>query len=348
MSLETIFDNIDAANASSEAADKAALAAGTLNTDFGAAEASGIYFIPEGDKRLNDKLNYNLAFIMANAGGSSSNFRIIDSHDSPQIKDFLFIDTSKRVSQVDVINSITVAQDYTYSVTLNSSTASYTSGIKQVDILDSFTSVDNTLYRVTLDGVDADYTTGAGETVDQITAGLKSAIDSLGNSVTVVDNSTSITVTANIRGTAFTLTESSADFNAANSVPNHTDTISDIITGIKTQVDTLNKPVTITSDASTVIFTADVPGDAFTLSTDSNLSNSTIAQNFDGVCEITFPTNPENFSEIGIMDYTNTFGSKSPILKSPNKIMGSTSDYQLTIANKSTRFIAINNDWRIL
>jgi len=440
MGLDTIFNNIDAGNASSASADKAALAAGTLNADFGAAEESGIYFIPEGDERLNDKLNYNLAFIMEIAGRKDANYKVINTHSTLEVDDFVFVDTSDRITQVDKITSVTVAQNYTYTVTLNSSTANYISGTKQVDKLNSFTAVNETLYSATLEGVNADYTSGgnvetrelnsftqvdddiyeisiddislsytsiAGDditdiindltsqinasdaavtasaeadkitivgdvsgnafslsvisgqmsatlitaatsaTISQIVSGLKDAMVALGKPVSIINDSSSITITANVRGTSFSLSAGS-NFTWSNIVPNHADTKDEVIAGIKSQVDTLGKPVNLTSDANTITFTSSNAGDAFTLSTGSNLSNSNTTPNFDGTCTITFPANPNDFAEVGIFDYTNTFGSKGPILKSVNNIMGSGADYHLTAANKATRFISINNDWRIL
>jgi len=437
--LETMFDNIENNKTSREAADKAALANGTITTGFGAPEESGLYFIPEGDQRLNDKINYNLSFIMDNAG--SSKYKVIDFDTNAEVKDFLFVNTSKRVAQIDRITSVTVAQDFSYSVTLSGSTATYTSGIKQVSKIASFNAVNETLYRVTLDGSNADFTSGGNKevkkvynfaqvdddvytltvdgqsvsytssdgdsestiindlttkinnssanvsatasaseivitgnvsgtsfglsindgtmsrttvtaassaTVSEIITGLKNKLNNLSKPVSITSNSSSITIVANVRGTSFSITESSANMSVSTPTPNHADSKSEIINGLKSQINNLNKPVTLSSDANTITFTADVSGNSFTLSSSSKLSNTNVVPNFNGSSTITLPSNPEDFSIISIFDYTNTFGSRGPKLKSDNKIMNSTSDMTLNVNNKLTRLISINNDWRIL
>jgi len=63
------------------------------------------------------------------------------------------------------------------------------------------TAANTTKYTVTVDGQDAEFTSDATALKDEITAGLKSAIDALGLAVTVVDDMTDkLTITADVAG----------------------------------------------------------------------------------------------------------------------------------------------------
>ena len=76
------------------------------------------------------------------------------------------------------------------------------------------TAVDSTVYTLTIDGIAYSYTSGIGATVAQITAGLALEINVTQTNgivpVTAVDNTTNITLTADVAGVAFTATDTGA------------------------------------------------------------------------------------------------------------------------------------------
>jgi hypothetical protein len=79
----------------------------------------------------------------------------------------------------------------------------------------------NTAYKVTLNGQEASFTTDATPTVAEITAGLKTAIDALGENVTTTDNITDLDVEADSVADQFTLYAEFFDYLGLNdSTPN--------------------------------------------------------------------------------------------------------------------------------
>ena len=187
-------------------------------------------------------------------------------------------------------------------------------------------------------------------TLLQIITGMDSAIDALGQALTVSNNGSVITieqVSPNI-GTGFTIVNVQGGMTLATPTPNVPASEADILSGLNTSINGSVEPISSLVNASKIVITANIAGIGYSLSTDINSTNTNITPNFDGSITFTLPTNPANFDIVTIFDYTNTFSTSPVTITSPNNIMGSSSDIVLNINNSKTRFIAINNDWRLL
>lgn len=77
--------------------------------------------------------------------------------------------------------------------------------VKQLNTITVGSVLDSTLYTVTINGTAFDYTSGVGATEAQIVTGLVTAINLGAEPVTAVDNTTNLTIEADVAGTPFTI-----------------------------------------------------------------------------------------------------------------------------------------------
>jgi hypothetical protein len=332
--LNDLFAAADANKIAREAADQLDYDNGTFDFSPDTPEASGIYFIPEGDDRMVDKINFNLKKII-DTPTTPDYVTVTDDYTSKD-NEFLLCDTTVTTAQKNEISaiavldnapytvtingtpclhtSVTVAQqnvlenfvvtDSTlYTATLNGIAASYTSLTTdaQVTTIDTITAVDSTLYEVTINGTLIGFTSGVGATIEEITAGLVLAINNevlINTSVTATDLLGTFTVTSDVAGTSHIAVVTTGTMTATITTPNHLTTLVEIIDGLVISLNAAAQPVTITNNATSITVDANVGGTPFTLGVTAGTFTSTII------------INNQNSSEtsilIGIKDIINT------------------------------------------
>lgn len=170
--LTDIFASIDANKDTREVNDKVDYDNQSYDFSPDVAEASGIYFIPEGDKRLIDKINFNFKKIIETPT-PTFDYVSIDADHSASDNEFILCDTTNLIAQKEEISSINVLNDNLYSVTINEEVRSYTST--------------------------------ASATLTEILDGLVDAINLSSEPVTATKVNTEIEILSNVPGTSFTI-----------------------------------------------------------------------------------------------------------------------------------------------
>jgi len=300
ITIDDLFASVDANKITRETQDKLDYTNNTFDFGTDTTELNGTYFIPEGDPRLTDKVNYNFKKL---ANVSKPNYKQTDIDISANDNDMIITDTTNTINQSDDIDinvtdnsiynvtidnidclytsiankqkdtiSFTAANNIIYDLTLNSSTVSFTSKnaiphIINVDI----TLANSTLYDISVDGVSAQFTSSASATVAEVTNGLKSSIDALALNITVVDSGTNLTITGNTSGVYITLIANTSNLvYTTTQEPNAT--VDEIITALTPLLNGLNQLVTI-SATNQIIIESNTGGVSFTLSaTSPNIS----------------------------------------------------------------------------
>lgn len=277
-------------------------------------------------------------------------------------------------AQVDTVTIDTVTDSTTYSLTINGTTATYTSGVgaTAAEITAGLVAAINLLaepvtaadgvgnFTITADvagtafatvitaGTMSVLTTTANSfpTIAEITAGLTSVINLGAEPVTAADLSTSVTLTADVAGTAFTATIN-ANMAIATTTANNFATEAEIIAGIVAAVNAGAEPVTAANMTTYITLTADVAGVAFTATINANMVIATTTANKDYPFTITLPTAPNEI--LNILDVASSFAANNVTIDpGANTIMGSAGTAALSTNNSRTEMILVGTDWRYL
>ena len=343
--LTDIFAEIDANKNTREINDKADY--DNLSYDFSpdVAEDSGIYFIPEGDDRLVDKMNFNfkktLKMTMFNYVTTSENY-------SASAMDFILCDTTNAIAQKEEVSGINVLDDHTYSITINSDERSYTSvAVAQVNTVDQITVSNSTDYEITINGTSVLYSSDADATLDEIISGLVDATNSSGEPVTAAGNTDNFTVTANTAGVSFTLDVVQGTMTNTVTTANKNATLDEILNGLTDAINSSNEPVTATKVDTKIDILSDVAGTGFDITSNGEMTITNLVKNKPGEVTITLPGDVSGNITINVLDIKNNFSTHNAILTSTKNIMGTSNDYHLVDNNRNYTILLVGDDYRV-
>lgn len=340
--LKDIFADIDANQDTRSTADLNEIINDTVDFSPDTPESYGLQFIPEGDERQNDKINYNFRHLAAE-------YVVVDDDYIASPRDFIYADTTNLIAQVDIIDTFTTAHGTDYITTINSTPLTYTSDalVAQEDTVDTITVADSTTYTLTVNGTEATYTSGVGATSAEITLGLVTAINLIAEAVTATDGVDQFTILADVAGTSFATVITAGIMTVTTTTPNSFATEAEIIAGIVNAINTGAEPVTAANLTTYITITADVSGIAFTSSINANMVITNSVPNKIGEIIIDLPTEQNRI--LNILDVKNNFATANATINpGTNTINSSAGNVNLSVNNSLTTLILVGTDWRYL
>jgi len=183
LTVDELFASVDANKITREVTDKSDYINNTFDFGTDTLESNGTYFIPEGEPRLNDKINYN--------------FKVLADRPKPK-----YIQTNVDLAAND---SDVILVDTTYTIT-------------QSDDID-ISVVNSATYNVTIDSIDSTFTSTSAATLLEIQDGLINSINSKSFNVTAASTTTGIKIVADVSGASY-VRSVSANLTILNSVQN--------------------------------------------------------------------------------------------------------------------------------
>lgn len=185
-------------------------------------------------------------------------------------------------------------------------------------------------------------------TLAEITAGLASAINALGQDETAVDKSTYVAISANTHEGTFTVSVVSGTMDVVTVAANEA-TLAEIIIGLKAAIDALGNTKIVTSTVgSDIVIEAVTSGVGYTIAlVQGTITLANARANQAGVANITLPNAPANGTTVTIMDISGSFGTLPvTVLRNGSLIMGLDEDMLIDVAQAKVEMIYVNNDWR--